>query len=228
MGRISPARAHFLRVTAENETAQSPQKSLAGLKGYDLVLASLNVHKRSLKQLQSTERKIAFKRQVFPEYQPWIDGALSAGTGAQDTVLMTMLVWAIDIDAFDTALKIARYALFHDLVMPEHFNRTTACVVVEEIAAKATKARETQQPFEANVLVQVNELITAFDADMPDPVRAKLLRELAELIEESEPENALAYYARAIELDGNCGAKGLRSRLEKKLAKLTDSEKTEQ
>lgn len=218
--RMSPARAHFLRKTAESETATATSKSLDGLKGYELMLATLNIHKRSLKQLQSIERRIEFKRKAFAEYQPWIEGALKAGTGVQDTVLMTMLVWAIDIDDFETALKIGKYALFHDLAMPEPFNRSTGCVIAEEIANKAAKAREQKAEFNPDILKQAYQLMIEHDVDMPDEAQAKLLRELAELIEETEPQTALDYYTRAIELDSNCGAKGLRNKLESRLNKL--------
>lgn len=212
MTRVSPARAHFLRTTAESESTQSTG-SLAGLQGYELMLAQLNTHKRSLKQLQSVERKIEFKRKVFAEYQPWIEGVLSAGSGVQDAVLMTMLVWAIDIGNYPTALAIAKYALFHDLVMPEQFDRTTACVIAEEIALQAKTARDRKAEFDVAVLQQTHELTAEFD--MPDPVRARLLREIAEIWADVEPEKTLEIVNRAIELDANCGAKPIRTKLEK-------------
>lgn len=214
--RMSPARAHFLRKTAESEASQD-RSSFAGLKGYELILAQLNAHRRQLKGLQSIERRIAFKRTIFNEYRPWIDGVLAKGTGIQDHVLMTMMVWAIDIGDYTTALNIAQYALMHDLIMPEQFNRTPACVLVEELAEVAKKARDQKSPFDENVLTQAYQLTE--HQDMPDPVRAKLLRELGELIQEQQPEQALEYYQRAISLDNHCGAKGLRNQLEKKLGR---------
>lgn len=219
MPRMSPARAHFLRATAENESNQATE-SLEGLQGYELMLVQLNTHKRSLKQLMSVERKIEFKRSVFHEYQPWIDGALSAGTGVQDAVLMTMLVWAIDIGNYPTALAIAKYALFHDLAMPEQFDRTTACVIAEEIALQAKNARDRKAEFDVDVLLQTHELTAEFD--MPDQVRARLLREIAELWYEIEPEKTLEIVNRAIELDANCGAKPIRTKLEKILSKVEE------
>ncbi|MDO4697611.1 MAG: phage terminase small subunit [Pasteurellaceae bacterium] len=223
MPRMSPARAHFLRETAENESNQT-SASLDGLKGYELMLATLNIHKRSLKQLQSVERKVEFKRRVFPEYQPWIDGALRAGTGVQDAVLMTMLVWAIDIGNYPTALEIAKYALFHDLTMPEQFDRTTACVIAEEISLQAKNARNRKAEFDVDVLLQTHELTAEFD--MPDQVRARLLREIAERWHEIEPEKTLEIVSRAIELDANCGAKPIRTKLEKLLNKQTEQPKS--
>lgn len=213
--RMSPARAHFLRKTAEIESATPNRENLEGLKGYDLVLAQLKAHQRQLKQLQSIERRIEFKRNNFDQYRPWIEGSLATGSGVQDTVISTMLIWAIDIGDYPTALNIAQYVLMHDLAMPEQFTRTPATALVEELAEAAKKARDQKQPFDAEVLKEAHKLTG--EHDMPDPVRAKLLRELGELIQEAEPETALEHYNRAIALDSQCGAKGLREKLERQL-----------
>ncbi|HGO5809546.1 TPA: terminase endonuclease subunit [Mannheimia haemolytica] len=221
--RMSPARAHFLRKTAESESATPNRENLEGLQGYDLVLAQLKAHQRQLKKIQSIERKIEFKRNNFEQYRPWVEGSLAKGSGVQDTVITTMLIWSIDIGDYPTALAIAQYVLMHDLAMPEQFERTPATALVEELAEAAKKARDQKQPFEAAVLKQANDLTAEFD--MPDPVRAKLLRELGELIQEAEPQTALEHYQRAIALDPQCGAKGLRDKLEKQLAKQAEEPK---
>lgn len=72
--RMSPARAHFLRKTAESESATPNRENLEGLQGYDLVLAQLKAHQRQLKKIQSIERKIEFKRNNFEQYRPWVEG----------------------------------------------------------------------------------------------------------------------------------------------------------
>lgn len=220
MMRMSPAQAHFLRKIAESESATPNRENLEGLTGYDLVLAQLKAHQRQLKQIQSLERKIEFKRNNFEQYRPWIDGTLAKGSGVQDTVVSTMLIWAIDIGDYRTALDLGKYILMHDLAMPEQFERTAATALVEELATAAKNARDQKQPFEAAILSEANELTA--DCDMPDPVRAKLLRELGELIQESEPQAALVHYQRAIQLDSQCGAKGLRDKLEKRLNSEND------
>lgn len=218
MVRVSPARAHFLQMTAESES-HSERTNMAGLQGYDLILAQLNAHKRQLKQIQSMERKAEFKRHIFPEYRPWINGALNAGTGVQDDVVMQWLVWCIDMEDFEYALKIAEYALFHDLVLPERFQRTLATTIAEEFADIAKRARDSQKSFDLAYLTQVNTLTA--ESDMPHEVRAKLLREMGELEKESYPELALTHLKRALELDANAGVKGSITKLEKLLEKAS-------
>lgn len=213
--KMRPTKAHYLRVMAQQSAVQA-EHSTAGLQGYALIAAQLAAHKRQLKQIQSMSRKAEFKRKIFPEYRPWIEGVLNAGSGKQDDVVMTWLVWAMDMGDFNTALHIARYALMHDLAMPEQFNRTVATVTCEEIATSAKKARDGQQPFELSYLKQAEQLTQGFD--MPDEVRAKLYRELAEFSAESDPIGALNYCIQALELDNRIGVKGLKAKLEKRLA----------
>lgn len=209
---MRPTKAHYLHTLAQSAELNSPT---AHLQGYELILAQLATHKRQLKQIQSMQRKAAFKRQIFPEYRPWIEGVLLKGEGRQDEVVMTWLIWAIDTGDYRTALSIGHYAIHHDLVLPERFNRTVATALAEELAEAAKRARDSQQPFEACYLQEVYKLTES--EDIPDPVRAKLHRELAELLKESEPLTAFTHCNEALLLDGNCGVKGLRAKLEKQI-----------
>ena len=135
----------------------------------------------------------------MPDYLPWIEGALSVGSGKQDNVLMTWCVWAIDCGEYHLALQIADYAVFHDLRLPEPFTRTLGTLLAEEFADQAKAAQAANKPFEVAYLEQVQR-ITA-DCDMPDESRARLLRELGLLLVEKHPEQALAYLERALGLD---------------------------
>lgn len=213
---MRPTKAHRLRVEAEMFSALQPQ-TLTGLEGYDLLLAQLNIHKRQLKGVQSMERRAEMKKGIFAEYQPWIDGVLAKGTGLQDAVLMTWLVWCLDTQNYDYAIKIGTYALFHDLAMPEQFNRSTATVLAEELADMAKKARDVKADFNLDYLTQAYELTE--DHDMPDEVRAKLLREMGEREKDDNAELALLHLKRAFELDSNVDVKGSIAKLEKALGK---------
>ncbi|WGE78035.1 phage terminase small subunit [Actinobacillus equuli subsp. haemolyticus] len=196
---------------------QTINKSLDGLTGYELLRIQLSTHQRQLKQLQSVERKIEFKKGIFAEYQPWIDGALSAGTGAQDEVLMTWLVWCADISNYDYFVKIAEYALFHELALPIRYERTLGTTIAEEIADAAKRARDLGNDFDLTVLTKINELTAG--EDMPDQVRAKLIREIAEREVEQDLTLALSHFKRAFELDESIGVKGIIAKLEKQLDK---------
>ena len=223
----SPARNHFLRVSAQL-AAQAAQAGnpLRHANGYELMLAQLAEHRRSLKQVQSIERKAELKRKLLPAYDAWIDGVLAADAGVQDEVFMTVMVWRIDVGDVVGALPLAAYAIQHGLSMPDQYQRTTACLIAEEFASLAIKAAEAGTPVYPDALLQVADLVQ--DQDMPDEVRAKLYKAIgyAQLAHiEREPHQpdaadarraaALEYLKRALALHDKCGVKKDIERIER-------------
>lgn len=221
----SPARNHFLRVTAAS-AAKAAQASnpLRYATGRELMLAQLAEHKRQLKQVQSVERKAELKRKLLPEYAAWVRGVLEADTGTQDEVFMTVMVWLIDVGNFADALELAAYAIRHQLEMPDQYQRTTACLIAEEFANMALKGIEAGDPVDVTTLREVAELVAA--EDMPDEVRAKLHKAMgyacAALAEVATgPEavsrrmDALTHLRRALELHDKCGVKKDIERIER-------------
>ncbi|EKN3592763.1 phage terminase small subunit, partial [Yersinia enterocolitica] len=91
----SPARRHFLRQSAI-AASQLRDNPLRHATGYELMLLKLNEDKRKLKQVRSQERKAELKRQLLPDYLPWVSGVLSEGKGAQDAIVMTIMIWRLD------------------------------------------------------------------------------------------------------------------------------------
>lgn len=216
---MRPTKRHFLEVSAAIANAAETE-DLSDFTEYEKMCRILARHRKDLKNIQSTERKATFKKQILPDYLPWITGALSAGTGKQDNVLMTWCVWAIDCGEYHLALQIADYAVFHDLRLPEPFTRTLGTLLAEEFADQAKAAQAANQPFEVSYLEQVQR-ITA-ECDMPDESRARLLRELGLLLVEKNPEQALQYLERTLGLDQKAGVKGDIKKLRKKLSKADE------
>jgi len=229
----SPARQHFLRATAALAAAEAEAANpLRHATGYELMLAQLAEHRRALKLIQSIERKADAKRSMLPEYAAWIDGVLQADTGIQDEVLMTLMVWHIDVGDFAAALPLASYAIRHRLVMPDQYQRTTACLIAEEYATMAIKAAEAGQPVDIDALAEVSELVEA--EDMPDEVRAKLHKALGYSGltriptlpgEQKQPARhaALAHLQRALALHEKAGVKKDIERLEREIRNAADA-----
>jgi tetratricopeptide (TPR) repeat protein len=180
---------------------------------YELMLAKLHSDQRRLRQLQSIERRNDIKRQLLPEYDAWVDGALAADNGGQDDVVTTIMIWRIDTGDYDGALKIAAHVLRHGLTLPENYKRTPATLIAEEIAMAALSP---------GGAVPLATLSAVFDltetADMPDEVRAKLLKAIG-LAQEADgllPE-ALASLTRAITLHDKVGVKRDMERIQRAL-----------
>jgi hypothetical protein len=213
---LSLAQRHRLQALASQEAAAaSPSVSMAGGTAYEMQLAQLLQDRLRLKQIQSNEGKAALKLQLLPAYVPYVDGVLATGNGSQDEVLTTIMIWRIDASDYSGALDIAAYVLQHSLLMPDRFERTTGCLVAEEVAEAALSSQKTGGGFDLATLHRTMELTA--EQDMPDEARAKLYlatgrATVAGLNADNpgQPGQVMAgieLLKRAIELNNSCGGK---------------------
>ncbi|WP_332763123.1 terminase endonuclease subunit [Pseudomonas koreensis] len=226
----NPCRRHFVRVSAAIEAAAAnPTQTMAGATAYEHQLNQLLQDRLRLKQVQSNQGKAELKRQLLLDYIPYVQGVLEGGKGAQDEVLTTIMVWRIDAEDFSGALDIADYVLKHKLIMPDRFERTTGCLVAEEVATVALKSLKVGEPFELAILKRTAELTDA--EDMPDQARAKLFLAMGRVTLEGVTDEGLgqpgqvqagiALLKKAIDLHDACGGKKDLERTERLLNKLT-------
>jgi len=230
MARMTLARRHREKMLAQQSEHKNASGSTAKGTAYEMMLIRLHADQQRLKQIQSHQSKAKVKAEMLPEYQSWIDGILENGQGAQDEVLMTVLVWHIDVGNYDEALRIAEYALAHDLVMPDQYTRTLATVLLDEISAAMLKQKyDTQEAIEQSLSVMKKTEELTDDRDAPDPAKAKLCKALAfallarvgdgEITQEMMPdaEEAAKYLERAFDLDERSGVKATLNNLKKRL-----------
>lgn len=227
---LSPAQRHQRRVLAEQQAAgRAAGQPMAGASAYEQQMAALHGDYLRLKGIQSNEGKAALKRELVPAYLPYITGVLAADSGAQDEVVTTLMVWAIDAGLYADALPIAAYVIKHGLTMSDRFSRTPACIVAEEIAEAATGPQRANTPFGQLDVLLTTEAITA-DQDMPDEVRAKLqvaiARERLLQLDRDAPDrtivsDAVARFERALQLHPQCGARKECERANSLLKKIT-------
>lgn len=200
--RRSPAQRHFTRasavIAALGGVPLAPARAVggdddatAGINGpYRLQLAELGDCMRQLKQIQARDAKVARKRELIGTFDPWTAGILEAHRGGapavQDDIVLTMMVWALDIEDHDRALPLIGYVLDNDLAMPERYTRT-APTVIAEIAAEAAIARIGRDETPSLDFLQLIEEATR-DKDMIDEVRAKLHKAIGlTLLRHAEP-----------------------------------------
>ncbi len=136
---------------------------------YQQLLIALGEDRRQLQGIQSIEAKIELKRTLIGRYRAWVEGAISGEGGAQDEIVLRMLVWAIDVADWPFALDIARHVLAHGLAMPEPFTRTPAAYIAEQVATAGLG------PAIAVDLATLQEVAALTERhDMHDQIRAKL------------------------------------------------------
>lgn len=230
---LTPARQHRIQHAAARMVETGAETDGAGDGPAAQVMLRLVHDLRRLKEIQSIERKIEAKRQMIPEYLPWISGLLRAarekGEAAQDEVIPTIMIWLIDVGQFEPALELVEHVLAYDIALPSRYARTAPALIAEEIAGAALKAQLAGEPFSLDILESI-DLLT-HDRDMHDEIRAKLQKaigfELARAAEEIAPDApgyidaidaALVPLRRAQQLHERAGAKDRIRKLEKLLA----------
>ncbi|OCC25301.1 hypothetical protein MB02_01100 [Croceicoccus estronivorus] len=231
--RQSPAarfkQATLARIAIESASSAgiAPERPDTGAEAteYELLLAALGEDMRRLKDIQSTEGKIAAKREMIDRFSPHVDATLAAaidsGRAVQDEVLVNMMIWRFDIADYDRALDIAEHVLRFGLRLPERFQRTPATLIAEEAAEAGLTAAKMDRDFPLAVLQRADQLTAT--SDMPDIVRAKLAKaqgqqlQRAAAVADDDPETtpagaahasrkaALVQFRRAIELEPKIG-----------------------
>ncbi|ESE81690.1 terminase endonuclease subunit [Salmonella enterica] len=209
----SPAQRHMMRVSA-SQAAQREQAPLRHATAYEQMLVKLADDRRTLKNIRSNERKAEKKRELLPFYAPWVAGVLADGRGAQDDIVMTVMLWRLDAGDIVGALEIAPYALKYGLTSDHR--RTTPYMLVEEVALAAQRLRDAGESVDLSWLQATIDLTDG--ADVPDMVRARLHKVTGLTLRDAGMNaEALAQFQRAMQLDRNAGARKEIERLERAL-----------
>jgi len=210
---LSPAqRVQQRKRAAIAAAAAAPTQTMANATVYERHLAKLQQDHLRLKNVQSEKAKGLLKAQLLPTYTPYIDGVLSAGQGAQDDVITTLMIWTLDAANYARALDMAEYILAHGMKLPDRFSRTPGTMVAEEIANAALAALKVDEKFDVEILLRTLTLTATHD--MPDQVRAKLHLAIGRAVRASNEETnsaalelAKEHLATAIKLHDGCGGK---------------------
>ena len=219
----SPALRNRARKLAALQGAASPQFGQQRANAYELQLMQLAEHRRTLKGIQSIERKIDAKRTMLATYKPWIDGLLAADRGGQDDVLVTVTLWHLDTGDLAGALPMADYVIRHKLNTPDQYERTAPTLIAEEVADTAIKLQEAGTGPSYGLLSAYIELLKG--SDMFDQVHAKLHKAVGRAaLAEGFKEPAAEHYRRALELHDKVGLKKDLEVLEREIKKQKAAE----
>ncbi|MGK0735866.1 terminase endonuclease subunit [Yokenella regensburgei] len=209
----SPAQRHMMRVSA-SQAAQREKAPLRHATAYEQMLVKLAEDRRTLRNIRSNERKAEKKRELLPFYAPWVAGVLADGRGAQDDIVMTVMLWRLDAGDVAGALEIAPYALKYGLTSDHR--RTTPYMLVEEVALAAQRLRDAGEPVDLALLQATIDLTDG--ADVPDMVRARLHKVTGLTLRDAgQNAEALAQFQRAMQLDRNGGVRKAIEQLERAL-----------
>lgn len=228
--RQTPAQRHRLTVLAAAAAAAGAQDPHGQMEGsaYELMQAQMHEHMRTLKSIQSVERKIEAKRTMLADFDAYLAGVLQADAGVQDVVLTTLLVWHLDTGQWARGLELADYALRHGLALPDQYQRDLPTLLLDEVGEAAIKGQLTG--VDAAVHLARVDLLTQ-ERDAPDQARAKLHKAIGWALigktatHDVDPKDvqlgqcllALPHLQRAIELFAQVGVKKDVERLERRV-----------
>lgn len=220
---MTPARRNRERKLAALQGAANPQFDQVTANAYELQLMQLAEHRRTLKGIQSIERKIDAKRTMLATYKPWIDGLLAADRGGQDDVLVTIMLWHLDTGDLEGAFNMADYVIRHGLNTPDQYDRSAPTLIAEEVADTAIKLQEAGTGPSYGLLSAYLELLK--ESDMFDQVHAKLHKAVGRAaLAEGFKEPAAEHYRRALELHDKVGIKKELEVLEREIKKDKEAE----
>ena len=204
------ARRHFEQASA----AASEGTDLSALTAYQRLYKRLKDDKAVLKNIASIADKKQAKAAMLPAYCEWLTGVVEKGRAAAgDTLTPTLLVWLIDAGELDEAMPLARLAVATGMASGDEYSRTLPEIIVEESADAITKGADIS-PENLQTLIEwaSGKASDGMHAvNLPDPVRAKLLKAAGETAEkQGDADQALALYIAA---DGYHARVGVKKRI---------------
>lgn len=207
----SPARRYFQAASAAIAAAKGGEVDLSKLTVYQRLLKNLHDDKAILKNIASITDKIQAKADMLPAYQDWVSGVIS-GQNAQpdDKITPTVLVWMIDCGQLDEAMPLAQFAMHNNLAATDEYQRSMPEIIIEQYAEQIANGHEIdEQNLQGLIYWAVDKGDDGLHRyNMPDQIRAKLLKAAGERKEEQgELAAAIDLYDAALTYNSRVGVK---------------------
>lgn len=199
--------------------AAAQEVDLTTLTPYQHLLKQLHADKAILKNIKSHQDKQQAKADLLPQYAEWLQGVLTSGAIAEsDQITPTLLVWQLDCGLLNETMPLAQIAMNSKAESPDEFQRSLPEIIVEQYAEQISAGAEIT-PENINILMgwaTEKSENGQHVHNLPDLIRAKMLKAAGEYFEDVEPPNqelVLSLYSQAVEYNNKIG-------LKKKIAQL--------
>ena len=199
--------------------AAAREVDLTTLTPYQHLLKQLHADKAILKNIKSHQDKQQAKADLLPQYAEWLQGVLTSGAIAEsDQITPTLLVWQLDCGLLNETMPLAQIAMNSKAESPDEFQRSLPEIIVEQYAEQISAGAEIT-PENINILMgwaTEKSENGQHVHNLPDLIRAKMLKAAGEYFEDVEPPNqelVLSLYSQAVEYNNKIG-------LKKKIAQL--------
>lgn len=185
---LSPAQRDHQRKLATLAANNAPKDDIAPERivnspeelSYRLLLQSLGEHDRKIQSITNRADKIAYKRQIMPEFTAHVDGLIEGiknnNAAVQDEIFAYYLVWSIDVGDYEKGLEMAALAFKFDIKLPHRFKSELQVFLVETFTRLADDAIILNETFPIKYLVQIDEMLNGIN--LADQKRAKLYKSI--------------------------------------------------
>lgn len=176
---------------------------------YKVHWAAVKMDLERLKALSNHDDRDTLKAdELVPKYHDYIDEWMQSGSTEQNDIVAYYIIWLCDAGQLDKAVILADIALERGLKF-QMMARDPITFVADEVFRAADKN---------NNMPDVYRIV--FDKmhdnfwEINDSLKARFYRHTGIFIMESEPEMALQYFEKAIELKADIGVKGRITKLQ--------------
>ena len=202
---VSLAARHKQAITRQHEKKVMPGiKPTSGI-AYRTYKVKIEIELAQMSRFRSISKRNSIKESVIPDYMNYVQSVISGDSGLQDNVLVTVMIWCIDVGRYADALLMAGYAIKHRLKMPDDYKRTLPEFVAEEFSNKAISGIRADYLLDS--LEQIDEL--TLNEDLTDEIRAKLHKAMGMAWMKASNEKALEHFNRALEFNPKATVKRL-------------------
>ena len=221
---VSPA-SNYLKQAAEQAVIKklSVVENDLPVLSVELSVSLFKMYLNQLSRIKSSEKRTKIKREAVESFLPWINKIINQSSATLSAIesqsFVWLLVWALDIQYFATALAMAEVAVRQDIQAPDSFSRNTVEIITEEIAGYVLSCAEPES--KVDLLNQLADLVEG--QDMNDLINAKLYKARGLSVVKAEPDKARLYWLEADRLYPKVGIKRLLKMLDK--PKIANREK---
>lgn len=204
---MSPMREHYQKELA---IQAAEQNNIANVSEYQKLLKRLYDDKAMLKNISSIQDKATAKAEMLPSYAAWVQGVMMGEHPVKgDKITATILIWMLDCGQLDAALPLAQFAINNDLISSDDYQRPIRTIIPEEYAARMmggyTVNKETVETLIEWATAKNDDGLHTYN--MPDQVRAKVLKAAGEWAEEKSKDWARTLYEKALSYNDRIGVK---------------------
>ncbi|MBL4755855.1 MAG: hypothetical protein JKY52_19955 [Flavobacteriales bacterium] len=151
---------------------------------------------------KNKSEKRELKKAFIPQYIEFIKGYIKNGENYLNLVLVTIIIWLLDTEDFESALELAMVAVEQDQPMPERFKRDLATVVAETVfdwANEQYRLKQSAYPY----FEQITQILATDAWHVEQIIVHNKIYKLAAMFAErdGDDETALEWYDKCIDVN---------------------------